>query len=94
MDKEEYPGREMPPGWAWRTAVSSVVAIGWLIFVIIHLFFWAKHYTIYENIAIFLVSILVLAAILAPVWILWGVRAARQMEGKRKRGRPRKQSSE
>ena len=94
MDKEKYPEREMPPGWAWRAAVSAIVGIGWLIFVIIFLFFWAKYYTIYENIAIFLVSILVMAAILSPVWIIWGIRAARQMEGKRKRGRPRKRSPE
>lgn len=93
MDKGEYP-REMPPGWVWRTAVSAVVGIGWLIFVIIFLFFYATGFGIYKTIAILLVSVLVMAAILAPVWIMWGIRAARAMEGKRKRGRPRKRSPE
>ncbi|MFH1821570.1 MAG: hypothetical protein ABH852_03915 [Methanobacteriota archaeon] len=88
---EKCSAEEMPPGMAWRTAVSAVVGIGWFIFIIIFLFFWAKHYTIYENIAIFLVSILVIAAILAPIWIMWGIRAAREMESKGRRGRPRKQ---
>jgi len=70
-----------------RAAVSAVVGIGWLIFMIIHLFFWAKYYTIYENIAIFLVSVLVVAAILAPIWIIWGIKTARQAEARKKRGR-------
>ena len=89
---EKWPEGQMPPGGAWRAAVSAVVGIGWLIFMIIYLFFWAKHYTIYENIAIFLVSVLVMAAILAPIWIMWGIKAARQVEseGKPKRGRPKK----
>lgn len=91
---EKWSEEEMPRGWAWRTAVSAVVAIGWLIFVIIFLFFWAKHYTIYENIAIFLVSVLVMAAILAPLWMVWGFRAARRMESRGRRGRPRKGSEE
>ena len=41
----------MRPGEVWRAAVSTVVGIGWMIFLII--------FSAYENIAIFLVSILV-----------------------------------
>ncbi len=87
---EECPKGEMPQGAAWRAAVSAVVCIGWLIFVIIHLFFWAKYYTIYENIAIFLVSVLVMAALVAPMWIVWGMRNARKLEAEAKKARPKK----
>jgi len=88
MVEMRYEG-EMPPGGAWRAAVSAVVAIGWLIFLIAHLFFWAKYYTIYENIAIFLVSLLVLAAVMAPLWMIWGMKYARQMEPDEKLKRDR-----
>ena len=91
---EKWHEEEMPPGGAWRTAVSAVVGIGWLIFMIIYLFFWAKHYSIYENIAIFLASVLVVAAILAPIWIMWGMRMASQAGAERKRARPRKKGEE
>ncbi len=77
---EKWPEGQMPPGGAWRAAVSAVAGIGWLIFLIVYLFFWAKYYTIYENIAIFLVSVLVLAAIMAPLWIGWGMKYAREAE--------------
>jgi len=90
---EQWRDGQMPPGGAWRAAVSAVVGIGWLIFMIAHLFFWAKHYTIYENIAIFLVSILVMAAILAPTWITWGIKAAKQAEIERKPKRSRQKKS-
>ncbi len=90
---EEWSG-EMPPGGAWRAAVSAVVGIGWLIFLIIYLFFYAKYYSIYENIAIFLVSVLVVAAILAPLWIVWGMRNYSKKAAEESRPRRRKKSSE
>lgn len=89
---EKHHEGQMPPGGAWRAAVSAVAGIGWLVFLIIHLFFWAKHYTIYENIAIFLASLLVLVAIMAPLWIGWGMRHAQELEAwnRPKKGRPEK----
>lgn len=90
MEEKRAEG-EMPPGFTWRIAVSAVVGIAWLIFVIIFLFFYATDYGIYKTIAILLVSLLIMAAILSPIWIPWGIRTARKMEGK-KRGRPSKHS--
>lgn len=88
--EEKHAEGGMPPGLTWRVVASAVVCIGWLIFIVVFLFFWAKFYSIYQNIAIFLVSLLIMAAILAPVWIPWGIRMSRTVEGKKKRGRPRK----
>ena len=64
----------MEPGFRWRVALSILVAIGWLIFLIIWLAFYADDYSIYQNIAIFLVSILVMVAILGPAWAHWGMK--------------------
>ncbi len=86
---EQWPERPMRPGEAWRAAVSAVVGIGWMIFLIIFLFFFARHYSVYENIAIFLVSILVVGAILAPVWITLGM-AYRECPPEERRQRPRR----
>jgi hypothetical protein len=64
----------MEPGFRWRVALSIIVCIGWLIFLIIWLGFFAGDFNIYQNIAIFLASILGIGVILGPAWAHWGMK--------------------
>lgn len=64
------------PGFAWRVGLSILVVFGWLAFVVIWLFFYADDYDVFQNIAIFLVSIIVGIGILAAAWATWGIRYA------------------
>jgi len=61
-------------GFGWRVALSILVSMGWLAFLIIWLFFYAGSFTIYQNLAVFLVSILVVGAIMGASWASWGIR--------------------
>lgn len=61
----------------WRVALSIIMGVGWLAFFVIWLAFWAGGYTIYQNIAIFIVSILVLGGVLGASWASYGMRFAR-----------------
>jgi hypothetical protein len=63
-----------PEGLGWRAATSAVTAIGWLAFIIAWLAFFAGDFNIYENLAIFLLSILVMAGIMGLVWVPWAIR--------------------
>ena len=58
----------------WPIAVSAVTGIGWLIFLIVWLFFYASDFTGYQNLAIFLLSLLVLGGLIGGSWALWGAR--------------------
>ncbi|MCU0852733.1 MAG: hypothetical protein MUC90_05715 [Thermoplasmata archaeon] len=69
------------PGFAWRVGLSIFVVFGWLAFVIVWLFFYAGDYDVFQNIAIFLVSIIVGIGILAGAWATWGIRYASQFGG-------------
>jgi cation transport ATPase len=69
MEKETAP---KPSGW--RVTLSIGVSVGWLIFIILWLAFYAVGYTAYENIAIILVSILLVFLILGASWATWGLR--------------------
>jgi len=69
------------PGFAWRVGLSIFVVFGWLAFLIIWLFFYAGDYDVFQNIAIFLVSIIVGIGILAAAWAMWGIRYASKFEG-------------
>jgi hypothetical protein len=61
-------------GFGWRVSLSVLVSIGWLAFLVIWLFFYAGDYSIYQNLAVFLASILIVAAIMGASWASWGIR--------------------
>jgi len=67
------------PGFAWRVGLSIVVVFGWLAFLIVWLFFYAPDHSIWQNIAIFLVSVIVGIGILAAAWATWGIRYAKSV---------------
>jgi hypothetical protein len=68
------------PGFALRVSLSIVVAIAWLIFVVLWLFFYAADFSIFQNLAILLVSVLLLGAVLGPAWASWGIKQGMKYE--------------
>lgn len=82
--KEEATDPFRTPGFAWRVGLSIFVVFGWLAFVIIWLFFYAGDYGVFQNIAIFLVSVIVGIGILAGAWASWGIRYASKIGGQGK----------
>jgi len=69
-------------GLGWRVSLSIIAGVGWLVFIILWLFFYASNYTGYQNVAIFLISILAIIAILGAPWIIWGMRQQTKEEKK------------
>ena len=58
----------------WRVVLSIITVFGWLVFLVLWLFFLVSSFSIAQNIAIFVLSLLVLAAILSVTWVTWGLR--------------------
>lgn len=74
---EEPKAVDAPPhmdGMGWRVSLTIAVAVGWLIFIIIWLFFYAQKYNGYQNVAIMLASLLILFFILGVPWAIWSRR--------------------
>jgi uncharacterized membrane protein len=63
-------------GMGWRVAVSAVMSVGWLVFVIVWFFFLSVGFTTYQNIAIVLISILILGAVMGVTWAPWAIKHA------------------
>ncbi len=68
----------MPMKSRWSAVVSGVSGIGWVLFIIIWLFFYADDYSGYQNLAIFIASLLVLGAISGSAWFVHWMRSWRK----------------
>ena len=69
-------------GFGWRISLSIISGVSWLIFLIIWLFFYATLFNVYQNIAIFIVSILAIGGIMGATWAPWGIKHGNKFEKK------------
>jgi hypothetical protein len=54
-----------------RIAGTILVGVGWLVFMLVWLAFYAGNYGFWQNIAILLASVVVAIGITAVTWIEW-----------------------
>ena len=66
MDKEQPDPK--------RIYASIAVAFGWLLFLALWLFYYATSFSILQNIAIFLMSLVVAAILLILLWLPWALK--------------------
>ncbi len=78
-----FAGQFKDSGWkmerptlAW--AINAVAGVGWLVFLIVWLFYYAGDYNGYQNLAIFIVSLLVLGAVSGSTWLFHWMRSWRR----------------
>ncbi|MBM4240922.1 MAG: hypothetical protein FJ150_04580 [Euryarchaeota archaeon] len=60
----------------WRIYVTIAVGMGWLLFLAIWLFFYAAVFSLVQNIAIFIASLVAVGVIIIPIWVPWGMKHA------------------
>jgi hypothetical protein len=77
---EDEGGKELPQGMGWKVSLSIIGGVGWLVFLILWLFFYASNYPWEKNVAIFLLSLLVMGCILGLPWMIWGIRHRTERE--------------
>ena len=56
-----------------RVAGTVIVGVGWLAFIILWLAFFAGKFDLWQNLAIFIVSIIVGVGTIAAMWIKWAL---------------------
>lgn len=62
-----------------RGIVASIVApVAWLGLTLLYVGFWAHGFSLFQSIVVVLVSLLVLFATLAVLWVSFGFREARR----------------
>ncbi len=67
-------------GLGWRVSLSIIAGVGWLVFLILWLFFYATNFSWEKNVAIFLLSLVVICLVLGGPWAIWGLRQQTEKE--------------
>ncbi len=61
-------------GWRRRILASILGPIAWLIFTLLYVGFWAHGFSLFQDIIVVIVSLLVLCGVFAGLWVVWGAR--------------------
>ncbi len=69
-------------GFKWRILLSIILPFAALIFLIIWFWFYAQPYSVWQNIAVTLVTILIIGGILGSVWARWGIKHGNKFDKK------------
>lgn len=64
---------ESPPGLALRVVISIIVFFGLLIVAIVYVAFFASSFSLFQQIAVIVVALLLATAILGAMWASWGM---------------------
>ena len=57
-----------------RILASIASTVGWLSFVLLYLAFWGSRFSLFQDIVVVIVSLVVLAGFLLSLWIAFGLR--------------------
>lgn len=57
-----------------RVSGTVIVGFGWLVFILLWLAFYAGSFDFWQNLAIFLVSIIIASGLVAVMWIQWALK--------------------
>jgi membrane protein YdbS with pleckstrin-like domain len=57
-----------------RLYASIAIPLIWLLFLALWLFYYAVNYSIIQNIAVFLASIVIVAILEVIIWVPWGMK--------------------
>ena len=59
------------PGLRWRTYLSVGMSLEWLAFIALWWLFFGDEYDNYQNLAVTLISLMVMAGVLGAAWLTW-----------------------
>jgi len=80
MNGESSVMKNETGGLAWRVTLSILVSVGWIVFLLLWLVFYASEYSWEKNVAIFLLSLLVLIGVLGVPWAFWAYKKQTAVE--------------
>ena len=69
---------EIPPGLTPRVVISIIVLFGLLIVAIVYVAFFAPSFSLFQQIAVIVIAILIAIMILGVMWSVWGINIGKK----------------
>lgn len=63
-------------GMQWRVGATILLITAWLVFILLYTFFWSGPFNLFQNVVLFIASLIALFGAIAAVWASWGMRFA------------------
>ena len=67
-------------GFKARVWLSIIIAFAIILFLIYWFWFLAEPYNVYQNIAILIVSLLIVGGVMGAAWAPWGIKHGKEFE--------------
>ena len=69
-------GRRPWRGMRWRASLTILMGTAWLAFILLYAALWSERFTLFQNIVIFLATLILLMGSIGALWAAWGMRFA------------------
>jgi hypothetical protein len=54
--------------------VSILGVIAWLVFILLYALYWSKGFSLFQNIIVTIVSLIIVGLLIGLMWVVWGFR--------------------
>ncbi len=65
--------------------VTILAVIAWLVFILVYALYWSNGFTIFQNVIVTIVSLIIVGLLIGLGWVVWGMKYAKRW---RKREQP------
>ena len=61
----------------FRLIVVSILAfLAWLVFILVYALAWSTDFSLFQNVIVFIVSLLITGVLIGLMWVIWGFKLA------------------
>jgi hypothetical protein len=81
-EKEDDKSHTWDEQWEMHKPMLPIVGtlltvIAWLVFILLYALYWSNGFSIFQNVIVTIVSLVIAALIIGLEWVVWGMRHAR-----------------
>ena len=71
--------RQTPNPGTYHGPLAPIVAsilgiVAWLVFILLYALYWSKGFSLFQNVVVTFVSLIIVALLIALMWVVWGFR--------------------
>lgn len=71
------------PDWEHTRPLGGIVltmlaVIAWLVFILLFALYWSSGFTLFQNIVVTVVTLVITAMVIGLGWVIWGFRHVKQ----------------